>query len=350
MRSLDAVGHETIARTGAPVLAPPPVTQPRVKEMASPKGVTHMAFLLVEDFSAMCLMSAMEGLRAANYVLGKEAYRWSIVSHDGKPVRASNGLVIAADWDLGADASPDYLFVVSSFVNDPPYRGKLNTRLRHFDRKGVKLGAISCGSFILARAGLLQKARCTLHWELQPAFQEEFPDVRMVSDLYVIDANRYTSSGGIASMELILQIVTEEHGEAAAQKVANNFQLDRIRNAGSAQRSGAITRMETMPPAVQESVRLMLANVETPLSNVEIAHRIHTSVRNLERMFKRNLKASPAKYYIALRLEKARELLMHTNLPTLEVALQCGFSSSSYFARCFQREFGRRPSEMRRRR
>lgn len=318
--------------------------------MASKSGVTHMAFLLVEDFSAMCLMAAMEGLRGANYVMGKQAYSWSLVSHDGKPVRASNGIVMTVDGDIGQDLAADYLFIVSSLQNDPPYRNKLTTRLRHFDRKGIKLGSLSCGAFILARAGLLDKARCTLHWELQPAFSEQYPDIRLVTDLYVIDRNRYTSSGGIAGMELILQIVTEEHGEAAAQKVANNFQLDRIRNGGSAQRSGAITRMDTMPPAVQESVRLMLANVEAPLSNVEIAGRIHTSVRNLERMFKRNLKASPAKYYVALRLEKARELLMHTNLPTLEVALQCGFSSSSYFARCFQREFGRRPSEMRRKR
>ena len=105
-----------------------------------------------------------------------------------------------------------------------------------------------------------------------------------------------------------------------------------------------------MPAAVQESVRLMLANIELPLSNVEIARAINTSVRNLERMFKRNLRVSPAKYYLSLRLEKARELLMHTNVSTLDVALQCGFSSSSYFARCFQREFSMRPSDVRKKR
>ena len=318
--------------------------------MTPPSRVTCMTFLLVDQFSAMCLIAAIEGLRAANYALGRQVYSWRLVSHDGKPVRASNGIAMAADGEIGQDLETDYLFVVSSFVNDPPYRARLSSRLRHFDRKGVRLGAISGGSFILARAGLLDRSRCTLHWEYQPAFHEMFPDIDMVADLYVIDRNRYTSAGGIASMEMILQIVTADHGAGIAQKVANNFQLDRIRNEGSAQRSGAITRMDTMPPALQESVRLMLANVEIPLSNVEIAHRINTSVRNLERMFKRNLMASPAKYYIALRLERARELLMHTNLPTLEVALQCGFSSSSYFARCFQREFGRRPSEVRRKR
>ena len=212
------------------------------------------------------------------------------------------------------------------------------------------MGALSCGSLILARAGLLDRARCTVHWEFLPAFQDEFPDIDVVSDLYVINRDRYTSSGGISGMELVLQIVTEKYGDNLAQRIANNFQLDRIRNAGDMQRSGAVARMDTMPPAVQESVRLMLANIELPLSNVEIARAINTSVRNLERMFKRNLRASPAKYYLSLRLEKARELLMHTNISTLEVALQCGFSSSSYFARCFQREFSKRPSDVRRKR
>jgi transcriptional regulator GlxA family with amidase domain len=307
-----------------------------------------MTFLLVEEFSAMCLMSAVEALRAANYVMGKEAYRWTLVSHDGKPVRASNTIAMQAESGIGEDLRTDYLFVVSSFVNDPPYRQRLHSRLRQFDRQGVKLGALSCGTFILARAGLLKDARCTVHWEYQPAFSEEFPDVKLVPDIYVIDRNRYTSSGGIAGMEMMLDIITRQHGEVAARKVANNFQLDRVRGPGVTQRGGASMRMDTMPPAVQQAVRIMLGNVETPLSNAEIAPMIGTSVRNLERIFKRNLKASPAKYYLSLRLEKAREFLMHTNMATLEVALQCGFSSSSYFARCFQREFSIRPSEVRR--
>ncbi|GIL00975.1 MAG: AraC family transcriptional regulator [Alphaproteobacteria bacterium] len=318
--------------------------------MPDAAGVTHMTFLLVDDFSAMCLMSAVEGLRSANYLLGRTVYRWHLVSHDGGPVRASNGISMEVEADIGEDLKTDFLFVVSSLQNDPPYRSKLHSRLRHFDRKGIKIGALSCGTIILARAGLMDRAKCTLHWEFQPAFKEEFPEIDMVTDLYVIDKGRYTSSGGISGMELILQIVTEMHGEGLAQRIANNFQLDRIRNSGVSQRAGAVARMDTMPGAVQESVRLMLANIELPLSNAEIARAINTSVRNLERMFKRHLKASPAKYYLSLRLEKARELLIHTNVSTLEIALQCGFSSSSYFARCYQREFGRRPSDARRNR
>jgi len=316
--------------------------------MPDAAGVTHMTFFLVDEFSAMCLMSAIEGLRSANYLLGRRAYSWHLISHDGSPVRASNGISLEVEADIGQELQTDFLFVVSSLQNDPPYRSRLHARLRQFDRQGIALGALSCGALILARAGLLDHARCAIHWEVQPAFREEFPDIDMVPDLYVIDKGRYTSSGGISGMELILQIVTGQHGENLAQRIANNFQLDRIRNSGQSQRSGAVARMDTMPGAVQEAVRLMLANIEQPMSNADIAEEIGTSVRNLERMFKRNLKASPAKYYLSLRLEKARELLIYTNVSTLEVALQCGFSSSSYFARCFQREFGKRPSDLRR--
>lgn len=307
-----------------------------------------MTFLLVEEFSAMCLISAIEALRSANYILKKKAYSWHLVSHDGKPVKASNGIEMAVEGAIGDRLETDYLFVTASFVYDPPYRARIHSALRQLDRAGVRLGAVSVGTFILARAGLLNNARCTIHWEYLPAFQEQFPEIDVVNELYVIDRGRYTSSGGLSSMEMMLQLVAEEHGPDVAVKCANNFQLDRLRNSTSSQRSGAISRLDTMPPAVQSAVELMLKNVEVPLSNADIADRIQTSVRNLERVFKRNMKASPAKFYLSLRLEKARELLMHTNLSTLDVALQTGFSSSSYFARCFQREFHMRPSDIRR--
>ena len=148
-------------------------------------------------------------------------------------------------------------------------------------------------------------------------------------------------------MEMMLDIIKGDCGEEIAIKIANNFQLDRIRNSTSHQRSGSVLRMDTMPQTLQMAVEIMLSNLETPYSNSEIAERLNTSVRNLERTFMRKLDVSPAKYYLSLRLEKARELLTHTNLSILEVAFQCGFSSSSYFARCFAKEFALRPSELR---
>ena len=317
----------------------------QVSQSAPPP--VDVTFLLVEQFSAMCVVVAIDTLRAANYFLGYEAYRWHMVSHDGQPVRASSGMSVEVEGDITQDIRTEYLFVCASLIHDPPYRQRLHARLKHFARAGVKLGSFSTGAFILARAGLLEGRRCTVHWEYEPAFREEFPEIEFRPELFVIDGNRFTGSGGIASMELVLHLIEMDHGERICLEVANNFHLDRIRNEEEAQRSGAIARINTLPASIQTAVRLMLDNIEIPFSNVEIAARIGTSVRNLERMFKRNLQVSPARYYLSLRLEKARELLIHTNLSTLEIALQCGFSSSSYFARCFQREFGKRPSDVR---
>lgn len=297
----------------------------------------------------MCLISAVEALRSANFILGKDAYEWQMVSHDGQPVAASNGIVLEAAASIADDIDTDYLFVVASLVYNPPYRARLHSRLQHFARSRIPIGAISNGTWILARAGVLGNARCTIHWESLPAFEEEFPQVNIVNDLYVIDSNRYTSSGGLASMEMMLEMVARDHGPELARKVANNFQIDRLRNSTDRQRSGSVARLDTMPATVQNAVNLMLENLEAPLSNVELAARTNTSVRNLERLFMRQLKSSPARYYISLRLEKARELLVYTNHSTLEIALQCGFSSSSYFARCFQREYGFRPTDLRKR-
>ena len=306
-----------------------------------------MTFLLIEQFSAMCLMAAVESLRSANYITGEKRFVWRMVSHDGESVKASNGMKMEVDGKLNADFPTDYFFVVASLELDPPYRSKMTPQMVKMARGGVKIGALSLGTWILAKAGLLNDARCTIHWEGLPAFRETFPDIDIVNDLYVIDQNRYTASGGLSSMELMLDIISHVYTPELALKIANNFQLDRIRNSTSHQRSGSISRMDTMPPGIQTAVELMLANLEVPLGNAQIAKQINTSVRNLERTFQRKLGVSPARYYLSRRLEKARELLLHTNMSTLDIALQCGFSSSSYFARCFLREFKIRPSDLR---
>lgn len=315
-------------------------------QLASP---VRIGFLLIEGFSAMAFISAVEGLRSANRLLNTNAYEWLIMSHNREPVTASNGIPTPVDIDFSEPVDLDYLFVVASLDYDPPYRARLHAYLNRLERTETKLGALSLGTWILARAGLLKRAKCTIHWEALPAFREAFPDISATNELFVIDNGRYTASGGIAGMEIMLEIIRQEHGEDLVQAIANVFQLDRIRTSNMRQRSGKTKRLDTLPASIKESIAIMQDNLETPLSIAEIATSMNTSVRNLERGFRRRLQISPARYYQSLRLEKARELLMYTNLSTLEIALQCGFSSSSYFARCFQREFGIRPSQQRQR-
>lgn len=309
---------------------------------------TRIAFLLIEAFSMLSVASAIEPLRGANRLLARTAYTWELISHDGGPVTASNGMTVAASASLADDRAADFLFVCTGLDPDPPYRARLNAALRRRARAGCVLGSLSSGTFILARAGLLDGYRSTVHWEFQPAFEEAFPELETSPGLFVIDRDRWTGSGGITGMDMMLNLIERDHGPVLSRSVGNQFQIDQIRNAAVHQRPGHLERLETLPQPVQTCVNLMLSNIEAPLRMDELADEAGLNLRRMERLFKAHLGAAPAQFYRRLRLEKARDLLLHTNLATLDVACLTGFASSSHFAMAYQRAFGTRPSEARR--
>ncbi|MEM7189954.1 MAG: GlxA family transcriptional regulator, partial [Pseudomonadota bacterium] len=252
-------------------------------------------------------------------------------------------------WQLAKTAiSGDFLFVCAGLDADPPYRTRLNAGLQRAARRGIVLGSLSAGTLILARAGLLNGYASTIHWEFQPAFVEEFPDHETSPGLYVIDRDRWTGSGGITGMDMMLQLIERDHGTGLTRSVGNQFQIDQIRNATMHQRPGHLERLESLPAPLQTAVNLMMTNIEEPLKMETLAEMAGLNLRRMERLFNAHLDAAPAQFYRRLRLEKARDLLLHTNLPTLEVACLSGFSSSSHFAMAYQRQFGLRPSEARR--
>ncbi len=300
----------------------------------------------------LSVVSAVEPLRAANRLLGRECYAWRFYSADGEAIAASNGMIVNVEGGLARIAAEaprlDHLFVCAGLDHDPPGRQRLHAALHQCARAGLVLGSLSSGSFILARAGLLAGYRSTIHWEFQPAFAEAFPELETSPGLFVVDRDRWTGSGGIAGMDMMLELIGRDHGAPLSRAVANQFQIDRIRNAAIHQRPGELDRLEALPSPLQRAVGLMLANIETPLGMQEIAARSGLRLRRMERMFRAHLDASPARFYRGLRLEKARELLLYTNLSTLEVGVLTGFSSSSHFAMAYQRQYGMRPTDARR--
>ena len=314
---------------------------------------TTVAFLLIREFPMLSVVSGVEPLRGANRLLAKRCYDWRFYSDDGAPVTASNGMTVNVSGGLAGIAANldgiDYLFVTAGLDADPPHRARPHAVLHQCARSRTVVGSLSSGSFILARAGLLGGYRCTIHWELRPAFVETFPDLDCSPGLYVIDRDRWTSSGGIACMDMMLQLVERDHGPALSRAVANQFQIDRIRNAAIHQRPGQLDRLDNLPAPLQKAIELMRANIETPLKVARIAALAGLQLRRMERMFKSNIETSPARFYRALRLENARDLLLHTNLSTLEIGVLCGFSSSSHFAMTYQKHYGMRPTDARRR-
>ena len=308
----------------------------------------HLAFLVVDRFSMLCLAAAMDPLRSANRMANSDYYRWSLVSLDGNPVTASNGMELNVQYSIDDAIKCDILFVCAGYKLDIEGKSHLLARLRERVRRGGAIGGLSIGSHILGQAGLLNGYNCTIHWENRASFQEAFPEANCTGHVFEVDRNRYTSAGGTTSIDLMLHIIAEDFGVQVANEVANQFQHERIRTNMDRQRVGPERDLVGKSEKLQKAVELMSEYLEEPLSALEIARRVGLSLRQVERLFLRHLGCTPGRYYMSVRLERSRELLRHTNAPILDVALSTGFTSHSYFAQSYRNHFGRSPSEERR--
>ncbi|WP_413208046.1 GlxA family transcriptional regulator [Rhodospirillum sp. A1_3_36] len=305
-------------------------------------------FVLMHAFSMMSVISAIEPLRVANRIVGRDLYGWSITSEDGQPAQASNGLEISGTHGFGAGPMPDYTFVCAGLSLTARNQSRLNAFLNKRFRSGVKMGAISMGTIFLARAGLLGTARCTIHWEGKPAFVEEFPDIDLTSAIYEIDGGIMTCAGGLSSFDLFLGIIAADHGQWLVRAIANQLQNDRVRSGVFPQHSGSDTPLSTAPRQVRLAVALIAENMENPMSPGALADAVGSSRRTLERLFLKYVGMTPSKYCKTKRLERARDLLLHSNMSTLDVAVATGFRSGSYFSFCFSEQYGQSPSAIRR--
>lgn len=313
----------------------------------APGGTQTVTLLLVEGFAMMSVAAAIEPLRSLNRLVDREAWRWRLASLDGRVLAASNGIPIPTEPAETALPGSHYFLVCGGLRIQSVDERRYLAILRKAVRSGVRVGSLSTGTYLLARAGLLDGYRSTIHWENRPAFQEEFPHLVCTDKLYEIDRDRLTCSGGSAAMDLMLHLITERHGADLARRVANQFHHDRIRDERDNQSGGRLERMSSLPPAVRSAVRLMQRHVEDTISIAEIAEKISMSPRQLERLFLRYLQSSPARYYLTLRIDRARELLLYSDRPVLEVAIAAGFTSTSHFAHWFKKLQGVRPSQLR---
>lgn len=304
-------------------------------------------FLLVPGLSMMSLASALEPLRSFNRLVGRDAYRWRLASPDGSPTIASNGIVFPAMRGEEALAGAHYLVVCGGLriqsSNERRYLGVL----RQAARRGIAIGSLSTGTYLLARAGLLDGYRCTIHWENRPAFEEDFPDLLCTSKIYEIDRDRLTCSGGTAAMDMVLHLIADRHGRDLARRVANQFHHDRIRDERDDQQGGRLETLAHLPVKLRATIEMMQRQIEEPVPIPDIAERVALSPRQLERLFVRYIGVTPTRYYMQLRIERARELLLYSDKPVIEVAVAAGFTSTSHFAAWFRRVLGVRPSAIR---
>jgi transcriptional regulator GlxA family with amidase domain len=260
---------------------------------------------------------------------------------------ASNGLTIIPDIGVGTDRDVDMLFVCAG-GNPATFNDRqVFAWLRKLARRGATIGGISGGPYILARAGLLDQRRVTLHWEHQPAFSEAFPNIAVAASLFEIDSNRITCSGGISALDMMVALIDRDHGRQLAAAVGDWFLHTHLREGMGPQRMDLRLRLGIADEKLLRVLRRMEGSIEAPQSRAELARIAGVSVRQLERLFRRHLGHGIHRQYSSMRLERARQLLRETTLPVLDVAVATGFSSSSQFSRAYKRNFGEPPSQTR---
>lgn len=306
------------------------------------------AFLMLPDFSLGAFSSAIEVLRLANHVSGEPLYDWTTISVDGEPVKASNGVDVAARQSIGDREQHSTVFLCGG-INVQHWTDKqVYAWLRKIERLGANIGALCTGSHVLARLGMLDGYNCTVHWENMPGFVEEFPDIEVKEEIYVIDRNRFTCAGGFAAADMMLALVIRKHGHDLAATISEELLYERIRDEGARQRMALRMRLAVGQPKLLESITLMSEQLEQPVSQLELAREVGLSIRQLERLFQKYLGCTPSRYYLEMRLGRARSLLQQTSMSVMNVALATGFVSSSHFSKCYRHHFGRAPREEKR--
>lgn len=319
---------------------------PSIKATAA---IRTVGFILTDEFSLIAFSTACETLRMANRLSGAALYEWKIMSVSGEPVHASNGIAFPVELDISKASNMDLLMVCGGeHIEQHTDRG-LITVLRRAAQTGKGIGGLCTGSYTLARAGLLDGYRATIHWENLASFREAFPSIIASQELFEIDRNCYTCSGGIAPLDLMLNIVWRDHGLALASSISEGFLCERIRGRHDRQRIPLALTLGTSQPKLMETVALMEANLEEPMSLDELSQAVSLSRRQLERLFQKYLHCAPTRYYLDLRLKKARQLLLQTSMSVVDVALACGFVSAPHFSKCYRDYFHKPPRDERRR-
>lgn len=348
--NLDSAG----AKTSSLVLKAAGDKHPTAAPRLSQDGVRKITFFLINNFSMIAFATAVEPLRMANRMLGETRYEWRLASIDGRPVTASNGVSVEVETSLdderhaiAGSRRPSMLFVCSGVRVEENENRSLFAFLRESKNAGIIVGGLCTAAYLLAAAGLLKGKRCAIHWENLPGFQEKFSDVEVFADLYEMDGNIWTCAGGTAALDMMLSLVGQDHDEELVNRVCEQALTDRVRNPHDRQRLPLRARLGVQNAKVLSIIEFMEANIAEPLSLVEIADYVGLSRRQIERLFQAQMGRSPARYYLEVRLDRARHLLRQSTMPVVDVAIACGFVSASHFSKCYREMYGKSPLQER---
>src|SRR6056297_1647621 len=306
----------------------------------TPSKSRRIGLLPLDGFALMSYASLIEPMRAANLLAGHTLYEMIHIATQDGPIHSSGMASVTPQAKVGDDLDLDYLFVIAggdpTRFEDP----RVTNWLARMARRGARLGGVSGGPVILARAGLMDGRRMTVHWEHATALAEISPHLAIEKTLYVIDRDRVTCAGGTAPMDLMHALITRHHGGAFARLVSDWFMHTEIRPSAGPQRAGLVERVGSTNAAILDAVEAMEAHVAEPLTLDRLAGTAGLSPRQLNRLFTEKLGRPTMRYYRELRLQKAQSLLRNSPLSLTEIALATGFASSSHFSRAYAAQFG----------
>lgn len=313
-----------------------------------------IVFFLVPNFSMIAFTTAIEPLRLANRMIGQEVYTWRLASMDGNSVKASSGVEVNVNTSLEQERQyltgsrrPNIMFACSGLDVEKTEHKSLFAYFRECKNSGVTVGGLCTAAHLLAAAGLLKGKRCAIHWENLPGFQEKFPTAEVYADLYEMDGNVWTCAGGTAALDMMLSLIGRDNDEDLVNRVCEQALTDRVRNPHDRQRLPLRARLGVQNAKVISIIEFMEANISEPLSLIEIADYVGLSRRQIERLFQSQMGRSPARYYLEVRLDRARHLLRQSTIPVVDVAIACGFVSASHFSKCYREMYGKSPLQER---
>ncbi|MGB0960144.1 MAG: GlxA family transcriptional regulator [Halocynthiibacter sp.] len=312
-----------------------------------------LGFLIFSDFPMACLTSAIEPLRAANEIAGREAFRWHVIGEDLSPVTSSSGVVFAPDSTLEIIETLDHLFLTSSPQGTFAAPTKIQAILQRHLRAGRTIGAFSGGVFPLARTGLMKGHSMSVHWCYDAAFHAEFPDIDAVQTVICEGQQRLTASGAAAVFDLMLGLIEKELGPEIMTEVACWFQHPFVRTGDVSQKTPSFTTATTtdaMPKQISKAIQMFAEHIEDPVQIKDVAQAVNMSTRSLERSFRRATGESPLKYYRLMRLKQARQLVLYSSDSITEIAYSVGYTSTSPMLRHYKEVYGVTPQEDRRNR
>jgi transcriptional regulator GlxA family with amidase domain len=279
----------------------------------------------------------------ANQLTQQVLFRWSVLSDDGGPVACSNGVPVMVDGPWNAAKPEGIVLVVSGVEPEGKASVALGDWLRGLWRRGRMVGGLCTGAYALAQAGILKGRRFTMHWDNTTAFSENFPDLEPSRQVFSIDDRVMTCAGGVAAADLMLKLISDRFGAELGQEVMNMCLLTQRRDEADSQTASLATRLGTRHDKLLQAAAYLEARIEEELDLDGCAAHLNLSRRQIERLFNRYLGLTPVRYMNGLRLARGRALLAETDMKVTDVAVACGYASTSHFSKSFRKKYGVSP-------